>query len=102
MPQDWCDENKKITGTKILAAVSLDGLPVLFTHCNQFSISQNLQKLDSISDFMTRNSVKQFKHCFVDKAYGAIQLNSVIFDTHCIFSMIAQKHDKNSVVTENI
>ena len=65
------DGNKKILGTKINVIVASDGLPIsiLISAANNHDSTKFIVTMEHILDFLTRDSLKQIKHCFADKGY---------------------------------
>ena len=65
------DGNKKILGTKINVIVASNILSISITHscANNHNSTKLIETMEHILDFMTRDSLKQIKHCFADKGY---------------------------------
>ena len=65
------DGNKKILGTKINAIVASNGLPLsmMLERVNKHDSTKFIETMEHLLDFLTRDSLKQIKHCFADKGY---------------------------------
>ena len=65
------DRNKKILGTKIHIIVTSIGLPIsiVISAANNHDSTKFIETMEHILDFMTRDSLKQIRHCFADKGY---------------------------------
>ena len=67
------DRNKKILGTKISAIVASNGLPLsmMLERANKHDSTKFIETMEHLLDFLTRDSLKQIKHCFADKGYNS-------------------------------
>ena len=65
------DGNKKILGTKmhVIVASNVLAISITFSRANNYDSTKLIEIMKHILDSMTRDSLKQIKHCFADKGY---------------------------------
>ena len=73
---------KRITGTKIHAAVESNGFPIsiLLSPANEHDSTKCIDVIESISDYLDDDSIQQIESVYADKVYDAKYIRMYLWD----------------------